>query len=255
MFSVPDYFDRLGWAGPAPVDLPTLRELHRRHLMEIPFDNSLNFDRGIAIWGDVDPDMDVVFDEVVRDRRGGVCFELNGLFRTLLRRLGFTVDVVSAGVRQADGRYGPDLEHMFSTVTLDGSRWLVDVGYAGPSYLEPLRLSGEIQEQYGVRYRLVEEDGHQVLHRSTEEIADEVVYRSTLHPRSMREWDGPPKGLVDFARALTHAGTVVRSRAFDGGQRILIGRRLLSVDHGHQQVRVVVKADDLARTVAAMAAS
>jgi N-hydroxyarylamine O-acetyltransferase len=71
-------------------------------------------------------------------RRGGFCYELNGLFAALLRALGFQVTMLSAQVMGRQGRFGPDFDHMTLMVLL-AERWLADVGF-GDSFLEPMRL-------------------------------------------------------------------------------------------------------------------
>jgi arylamine N-acetyltransferase len=53
-----------------------------------------------------------LYDKIVRRRRGGFCYELNGLFAWLLRQLGFTVTLLSARVAQADGDFSPEFDHL-----------------------------------------------------------------------------------------------------------------------------------------------
>ncbi|MFK0152847.1 arylamine N-acetyltransferase [Streptomyces sp. NPDC090499] len=81
-------------------------------------------------------------------RTPGVCFELGRLFSRLPQDLGFEVQFLSAGVCGPDGKFGPDLQHLFHCVHHQGDVWLVDVGFSGPSFLEPLRVSADVQEQF-----------------------------------------------------------------------------------------------------------
>lgn len=64
------------------------------------------------------------------------------------------------------------------------------------------------------------------------------------------QWRRPDTGLEEFARLLAGAGTVVRGRATDNGQKILIGRRLLVVDDGKDTLRGLVTQTDLDEAVA-----
>src|SRR3989304_2800207 len=73
---------------------------------------------------------EALLDKIVRRRRGGFCYELNGLFSALLRTLGFRVTRLSAGVLNEDGTFGPDFDHMTLLVELE-DRWLADVGVGG----------------------------------------------------------------------------------------------------------------------------
>ncbi|WP_432841625.1 arylamine N-acetyltransferase family protein [Dactylosporangium sp. CA-092794] len=249
MFDVDVYLDRLGHTGPRRPSPDLLRELHKRHMMTIPFDNALNAARGLDIWEGVDIDLDAVFDQVVAGGRGGVCHEISGLFRELLRRLGFDVVIMSAGVRMANGAFGPQREHMFHVVGLDGARWIVDVGFAGPSFIEPIRFEPGEQQQYGSWFRLEPDGGAWVLHRRPRDGAWQPTYRFLDLERDLSEWPGDPD-LRAYARELTIAETLIRGRAHDNGQQTLIGRRYTRVDDGVEQVRVLVKTDEFAAVTA-----
>ncbi|NUP30457.1 MAG: acetyltransferase [Streptomycetaceae bacterium] len=250
-FSVDTYLTTLGFPRAPEPTWETLRDLHKRHLTTLPYDSSLNTGRGTSLWAGVDIDVDAVFDAIVIGGRGGVCYELNGLFRHLLDRLGFDTGVLAAGIRQPDDTFGPDLEHVFTGVRLGGRLLLVDVGFVGPSYLEPLPVEpGTVTRQYGTDYRIVRADGYHVVERRGQAGDWRAVYRFHPHPRELAEWLAPSDELDAFARQLAGSGIVVRGRAVDNGQRILIGKRLLSVDDGHERMRGVVRPDDYARVLA-----
>jgi arylamine N-acetyltransferase len=53
-------------------------------------------------------DDNALFEKIVIRRRGGFCYEANGLFAALLRALGFDVKMLSAGVANAEGGFSPD---------------------------------------------------------------------------------------------------------------------------------------------------
>ncbi|MCX5390528.1 arylamine N-acetyltransferase [Streptomyces sp. NPDC006482] len=254
MFDIDHYLGKLGHTGPHPAPtLETLRVLHKAHLMTVPFDNFLNAERGTAIWDGVDIDVDLVFKEVIVGGRGGVCYELNGLFRALLGRLGFEVVVFSAGVRGPDGSFGPELEHLFNGVRVDGEWYLADVGYSGPSLIEPVRVSPEAQEQYGSEFRVVESsaadpdgEGFHYLERKPRDGEWATIHRFRLTAREFSEWlDAENPVLDEYARMLAANVTYIRGRALENGQLTLTGRRLLTVEDGRETVRVLVKQPDL----------
>lgn len=251
MFDVATYLKALDYDGPLDPTAATLRELHRRHLMALPYDSSLNTGRGTALWAGVDIDVDAAFDAIVLGGRGGVCYELNGLFRALLTELGYETGVLAAGIRQADGTFGPDLEHVFGYVRLAGQLWLADVGFVGPSYLEALPVVlDQVSEQYGTGFRIVAADGYHVVERKGRVGGWQAVYRFHPEPRDLAEWLAPSGELDRFARQLSGSGIVVRGRAFPGGQRILIGKRLVTVEDGDLRMRGVVDPEDHARVLA-----
>ena len=100
----------------------------------------------------IDFDLAALEEKIVRRRRGGFCYELNGLFAALLRELGFGVTMLAAGVARGDGSFGPEFDHLTLLVRaaagVEGqsaasgkpsdTSWLADVGF-GDSFREPLR--------------------------------------------------------------------------------------------------------------------
>ncbi|MEZ5306560.1 MAG: arylamine N-acetyltransferase [Pyrinomonadaceae bacterium] len=132
------YLDRIGFVGTPGRDFETLRMLHLNHLMRVPFEN-LDIERGVEIVLDTR----LLFEKIVIRRRGGFCYELNGLFCELLRTIGFNVEMLSGRVVRPDGSEGMEFDHMLLLV--DG-RWIADVGF-GDSFCEPIPLEENVFEQ------------------------------------------------------------------------------------------------------------
>jgi N-hydroxyarylamine O-acetyltransferase len=140
------YLRRIEYDGPHDPSPGTLRNLHRQHLFTVPFEN-LDIPMGVPI----DLDVDRLYEKIVVRRRGGFCYELNGLFGALLMALGFQVHMLSARVRREDGGFGPEFDHMLLKVTLD-KPWLMDVGF-GDSFVDPIVFhSGGADQVNGHRY-------------------------------------------------------------------------------------------------------
>ncbi|MFF8732401.1 arylamine N-acetyltransferase [Streptomyces sp. NPDC015171] len=255
MFDVDAYLRRIGWSGPRPrPDLDTLRTLHKRHLMALPYNVAgQGFDQGVNL---VDVDEDEVFRTGVMEGLGGTCFQLNRLFHRLLSALGYEVTLLAASTAEGRENFGTEIEHMFIRAVVDGEEWLVDVGYPGPSYLEPLRVGDEVQAQYGCQYRLVhKDDGAIALQRRGRVTRWGTVYTFRPQPRQWHDW----KDLEDRARAhhATAAGDddgqgTLCGRTFDNGQAVLKGHRYLVVRDGRERVRTVVDEDEHRRLVAAI---
>jgi N-hydroxyarylamine O-acetyltransferase len=150
------YLDRIGYRGPLTPTAETLRALQVAHLQTVPFENlSIHAHQPIVL------DDESLFDKVVARRRGGFCYELNGLFAALLRALGFQVTMLSAAVARGDGTFGPDFDHMALRVDLE-ERWLADVGF-GDSFRDPLRLDERGEQPEGARAFRIDEDGDYLL--------------------------------------------------------------------------------------------
>src|SRR5262249_7476068 len=176
------YLDRIGYAGALDTSIDTLRALHRAHMLSVPFENlDIHLGRPIVLVGAA------LFETIVGARRGGFCYELNGLFHELLLRVGFQVAMLSAGVARADGGFGPDFDHMALMVTLD-EVWLADVGF-GDSFLEPIRLDDSIvSDDPTGHYRIEVQDGLRVMLRRRNESQWSPQYRFTLQHRDLQEY-------------------------------------------------------------------
>ena len=155
MFDLDAYLSRVGYDGPRAPTLALLRDLTAAHTQSIPFENlDVLLGRRIVLG------IDAVFDKLVRQRRGGYCFEQNGLFLHVLTALGFEARPLSARVRIDRPRdETPPRTHMFLRVEIDGASWLTDVGVGALSLTAPLRLmdGASVQETPHEPRRLVRE--------------------------------------------------------------------------------------------------
>lgn len=143
------YLERINYHGPLAPTAETLRALQVAHLLSVPFENlSIHAAEPIVL------EDEALFTKIVERRRGGFCYEANGLFAALLRALGFDVQMLSAEVANADGGFSQPFDHMTLLVSLE-ERWLVDVGF-GDSFREALRLDETADQTQGTRaYRIV----------------------------------------------------------------------------------------------------
>ncbi|HYL44853.1 MAG TPA: arylamine N-acetyltransferase [Ktedonobacteraceae bacterium] len=179
------YLKRIDYHGPSLPTFQTLAELQEAHLLAVPFEN-LN----ISLGRTISLDEKTLFHKIVTQRRGGFCYELNGLFAALLQALGFQVSMLSAGVAQQEGGFGPEFDHMALLVQLEGS-WLVDVGF-GDSFYRPLPLeewSEHIQADY--TYRLLRNGSYWTLQRRPDSTTDEAwenQYRFTLQAHQLGDY-------------------------------------------------------------------
>ncbi|MBO0749149.1 MAG: arylamine N-acetyltransferase [Porphyrobacter sp.] len=127
------YLERIGHSRDVRPDLATLRSLHRAHATTIPFEA---LDVQLGMVPSLDPE--AIFDKLVERRRGGWCYEMNGLMGAALEAIGFPVMRVACGVMRQEGGDERMGTHLALLVECDGT-WLCDVGFGG-SLLEPLPL-------------------------------------------------------------------------------------------------------------------
>jgi N-hydroxyarylamine O-acetyltransferase len=238
------YLDRIRYRGPLVPDAETLRRLQVAHMLTVPFENlSIHWGEPIVL------DDAALFDKVVIRRRGGFCYELNGLFAALLRALGFEVAMLSAGVMGAGGEFSPELDHMALSVTLE-ERWLVDVGF-GDSFLEPLRLEtrGEQVQTDGSSFRVdaVENDRLVVMQRDESGVW-EAQYRFGLEPYVYADF--VPRCSYHQTSPSSHfKQRRICSLATPGGRVTLSQMRLIVTEGGERHERELAGEEEYAQVL------
>lgn len=189
MLDTAAYLDRIGYHGSLAPTEETLRGLHLAHLRAIPFENlDIHLSRPILL------EEDALFAKIVGHRRGGFCYELNGLFAALLRELGFGVTMLAAQFPREDGRTAPEMDHLVLLVgATDGAEpLLADVGAGRDSFIVPLRtaVSGEQPQPAGsASFRLVPEGDGCRLQRREPDGEWEARYRFTWRPRVLADFE------------------------------------------------------------------
>lgn len=150
MMHLAAYLDRIGNAGPLRPDFETLRALHRAHLLAIPYENlDIHLGRRLTL------DEAQIFAKLVSARRGGWCFEMNGLFAWALRQIGFSVHLLAGSVNRAVLGDAAEGNHLVLLVELERP-YLADVGF-GNGFLEPLPLAPGSYRQGFLSYQLARE--------------------------------------------------------------------------------------------------
>jgi N-hydroxyarylamine O-acetyltransferase len=218
------YLQRINYTGSIDRTVENLHQLQLAHLLSVPFENlSIHSGEPIVL------DDDSLFDKIVVRRRGGFCYELNGLFAALLRELGFDVQMLSASVANSEGEWGPEFDHMTLLVTLD-ERWLVDVGF-GDSFIQSLPLDKRTEQTQRTRaFRIDEVDDRLMLLQKEQSEDWKPQYRFNLAPHVYS----------DYAEMCRHQETSpqshftqrrICSRLTEDG-RITISQRRLIITRG-----------------------
>jgi N-hydroxyarylamine O-acetyltransferase len=178
------YLKRINYSGQIALNAETLRDLHQAHLLAVPFENlDIGLKRPIRL------DEDALWNKIVTHKRGGFCYELNGLFARLLKQIGFNVTYLNGRVYNRKGGLGIDFDHLALLVTVSGipMRWLADVGF-GDSFTEPLDLDQRSEQAQGLRaYRLEQvHDGYTLWQRNYDG-SWERQFHFDLSPRKFPE--------------------------------------------------------------------
>ncbi|MFE7312953.1 arylamine N-acetyltransferase [Streptomyces sp. NPDC057555] len=137
------YLARVGYDGDRRPTLETLRKLHTAHSAAIGFENiEILLGRPILL------DLESLQAKMVRQRRGGYCYEQNLLYAAALERLGFRVRGLGARIRMGEDKVRP-VTHALLAVELGGTEWITDVGFGGEALLAPLPLRDGVEERQG----------------------------------------------------------------------------------------------------------
>lgn len=151
------YLGRIGVAGRPAANLDTLARIHRAHLGAIPYENlDIHLGRPLHLGAAA------AFAKLVDRRRGGWCYEMNGLLGWALEALGFRVDYLAGTVgreRTGDVAQG---NHLLLLVHLERP-YLADVGF-GDGLIEPVPLAEGPIVQEGFGYRLSRSGDRWIFH-------------------------------------------------------------------------------------------
>ncbi len=155
MQKINNYFLRIGleeFQFPIVPTLEKLQKIHRHHLFSIPFENlDIHFGKEITL------SIPNFYTKIVEHKRGGFCFEMNGLFYWIITMLGYDADLISCRVANEEGDLGPDLDHLAMIVRIENTPYLCDVGF-GISFLEPFELNTTVEVPWnGNQFKLTQE--------------------------------------------------------------------------------------------------
>lgn len=146
------YLARIGMERPRSPDLRSLTELHSAHLLSFTWEA---LDAFMGWPSEVSPA--AAFTKMVEGRRGGWCYEMNGLFGAVLAGLGFRVTRLCGGVNReilGDVAIGNHL-----TLRVDLERpYLAEVGVAD-AIIAPVPLAEGKISQRGFDFAIMPVDG------------------------------------------------------------------------------------------------
>lgn len=156
---IPDldsYFARIGYGGSRAPTLATLQAIVQQHTQTIPFENLNPYLRL-----PVKLDLTSLQNKLVYNRRGGFCFEQNGLLRQVLLALGYESKPLGARVIwNRPAGFMPPRSHMVQLLTIEGQHYMADVGFGGMTPTAPILLEpGLVQETPHEPFRFILEEG------------------------------------------------------------------------------------------------
>ena len=165
-------------------NIETLKFLQKQHLLNVPFENlDIHWQRPIILHNEK------FYEKVVEQKRGGFCYELNGLFYQLLENLGFENKIVSARVSNGKGGFGEEYDHLAILTEIEDEKYLTDVGF-GDFTAKPLKfvLGIEQKDENGI-YRITkfDKDYFLVEKKDGNEWKHEYIFKDK--PRELSEFE------------------------------------------------------------------
>ena len=142
------YLARIGLDYRPPATLEGLRTLHRAHLTAIPYENlDVQLGRPVTI------ERPAIYDKIVGRRRGGWCYEMNGILGWALSELGFAVSRATGAVMRESIGEAAEGNHLVLKVALEEGVYLADVGF-GDGPRDPIRVAAGAFTAHGFEFGL-----------------------------------------------------------------------------------------------------
>jgi N-hydroxyarylamine O-acetyltransferase len=179
------YFGRIGYGGGVASTLDVLSDLQRLHTMAIPFENL-----DVLLGRPIRLDTQSLIDKLIAARRGGYCFEQNGLFARVLASIGFDVTPLAARVRLGVSDNAQTARtHMLLKFAIAGEAYIADVGFGGLNPTAPFALIAGVEQQTAHEtYRFV---GHGAGYEMQANLSGNwaPLYRFTEEPQAQIDYD------------------------------------------------------------------
>ncbi|MFC5468990.1 arylamine N-acetyltransferase [Cohnella suwonensis] len=228
------YLARIGIVDEGERDIGFLGRLQARHATEIPFEN-LDILAGIPLSLDASD----LYRKIVIYRRGGVCYELNGLFHLLLGDLGYSVSLAAATV-YVNGEWFIEETHAMNVVRLEGADYLVDVGFGGNTLRRPIPLTGEEISDVDGAYRIRPDpsDRDRKILEKKETAEWEKLYRFTLRSKSPVDF-GEVSAMTQCGERSIFNKTLFLMILTDRGRVTLRDHSLTSVEDGRKKKETI----------------
>ncbi|MBX9598319.1 MAG: arylamine N-acetyltransferase [Burkholderiales bacterium] len=197
MINLPDYFARIAYTRTINLSHETFFAIHRAHAFSIPFENLALFDTSLDRDQPIKLDAQSLANKLIYQKRGGYCYETNGLLALVLEQLGFSVT-------RLVGRVEEMIDHQLLLVALDDNLYLADVGLGGNGLIEPLPFIVDVSvKQFAETFKLIMLDDDYVLQVLIKD-AWNNLYSFRLNPYLPIDYEPLNHYIAKFHPFLTH---------------------------------------------------
>jgi N-hydroxyarylamine O-acetyltransferase len=233
---IPTYLMRINYTDSVKPDVQTLRGLQLAHMHHVPFENL-----DIGLKRPIQLSEEALWNKLVVQKRGGFCYELNGIFARLLSEIGFEVTYLNAHVYNHLGELGIDFDHLALLVGIpkQSTRWLADVGF-GDSFNEPLSFEERGEQVQGLRaYRLDQTPGGYITWQKNYDGSWERHYFFDLQPHNFPAEYEAACLYHQTSPESTFTRSSIISRATPDGRVSLEDGRLILTSNGLREERPI----------------
>lgn len=225
---IQNYLARFNASSYNEVSLQNLENLQNLHLQHIPFEN-LDVIRKVPIY----LNLTTIYTKIVTNNRGGYCYELNGLFHSLLQELGYDAHLVSATVLRNTGEWAKPDTHAAILVYLD-QPYLVDVGFGAATHRLPVPLNEEMKTDVAATYSINKHEGQLFDLTRRSKSGERTLYRFNTEKKSLIDFhEGCVFNQVANESSFTHTDIVTRSTPT--GSITLADQTLTVIENGIEE--------------------
>lgn len=239
-----DYLAYIGITGKSPdPTLSYLKKLQVNHLMHIPFENL-----DIQYFRKIELNLELFYKKFLVSKRGGYCYELNGLFSWLLKKEGFQVHLISARVFNGKKIPGPEFDHLTLCVPVKNKAYLVDVGF-GDFSSKPLLIQPDLEQkdQNGVFViRQVENDSYCVEKRQGRSFHPQYIF--SLKPYNLEDFQ-PMNHFHQTSSESLFTQKKICSVMTKSGRITLTNNRLIISDDGKKTQKTLASENEFNQTL------
>ncbi|MFT6434270.1 MAG: N-hydroxyarylamine O-acetyltransferase [Candidatus Azotimanducaceae bacterium] len=230
------YLKRINYSGPLNVDLETLNNIQRHHLLAIPYE-----DLDVQLGRPLTTNVVSAYDKIVNQGRGGWCYEMNGVLGWALEEIGFDIQRVCGGVNRAER--GDEImgNHLVLLANL-GTTYVVDTGF-GDGFLHPIPLEERAFTERGFEFKLEAlADGHWRFHNH--EFGGAPSFDFKTEPADETQLENLCQHLQKYEQS-PFVMVLIAQRFVADGYEIQLGRAARSITAKGVKTTLLNSADEL----------
>ena len=236
MSIIDKYLNRIKLSSSQKLDINFLSDLVKAHLNHIPFENlDIHLKKPILL------NQDYLSHKLLDQKRGGYCFELNGLFQIFLQQLGYKTRLISAQVFNNTRGYSPEFDHAAILVTIDNDTFLVDVGFGDFTQI-PLNINitdnqSDSHKEFNIQQS---KDGFVVSEVNSQQTKQ--LYRFQQISRNLGDFEKRNQFHQQSPNSHFHKKRLI-TRVTDTGRITLTDNQLIIYNNGKKSEQIIISSE------------